>query len=210
VTKEAKVADEFAEIREMRERFLKAAYDRRDPGKLDAASNEVVMRDLGLEPDITTPNGMRDTEQYDALARYWKQRGYIEYFTEAMVRITAAGMRHVEEGEHEILQPGPSIHIAGSVYASPIATSGGHIEMQNFFTFGELDRLIEERGGENRDELHRTAQELRQQLEEHDTVSKGWLGEWLVRHSRMLNEHAWIVQPLAVLLLTWGTGQPPT
>jgi hypothetical protein len=32
------MADEFAEIRDMRERFLRAAYDRRDPGKLDAAS----------------------------------------------------------------------------------------------------------------------------------------------------------------------------
>ncbi len=189
----------------MRERFIRAAYDRRNPSQAGAASNEVIMRDLGLDP-----LDMSDIEQYDDIARYWEQRGRIEYFTEAMIRITASGIRHVEEGEKEIPQPGPTIHIAGSVYASSIATSGGHIEMQNLFTFGELDRLIDERGGEDRDEFHRMAQELRQQLEEHDTMSKGWLGKRLVRHSLMLNEHAWIVQPLAVLLLTWETGQPPT
>jgi hypothetical protein len=199
------VADEFAEIRDMRERFIRAAYDRRNPSQAGAASNEVIMRDLALDPlDI------RDIEQYEDIFSYWVQRGHIERFTEAMVKITASGIRHVEEGEKESPQPGPTINIAGSVYASPILTSGGHIEMQNTFTFGELDRLIEERGGEDRDELHRMAQELKQQLEEHDTVSKGWLGKWLVRHSLMLNQHAWIVQPLAVLLLTWGTGQPPT
>lgn len=198
------MADEFAEIREMRERFIRAAYDRRNPGQDGAASNEVIMRDLGLDP-----LDMRDTEQYEDVVSYWVQQGYIKRFTEAMVKITASGMRHVEEGEKESPQPGPTINIEGSVYASPILTSGGHIEMQNTFTFGELDRLIEERGGEDRDELHRIAQELRQHLEENDTVSKGWLGTWLVRHSLMLNEHAWIVQPLAVLLLTWGTGQPP-
>jgi hypothetical protein len=199
------MADEFAEIRDMRERFIRAAYDRRNPSQAGAASNEVIMRDLGLDP-----LDMRDVEQYDDIARFWMERDYIEYFTQAMVRITAAGIRHVEEGEKEIPQPGPNINIEGSVYASPMATYGGHIEMQNFFTFGELDRLIDERGGEDRDELHRMAQELRQHLEEHDTVSKGWLGNWLVRHSLMLNQHSWIVQPLAVLLLTWGTGQPPT
>jgi hypothetical protein len=202
--------DEFAETKALRERFLRAAYDHSDPGTQGAASIETVMRALDLEPDITDPNGMRDIELFNALERYWKQRGCIEHYTEAMIRITADGINHVEEDEKDILQQGPTIHIAGSVYASPMATSGGHIEMQNFFTFGELDRLIEARGGEDRDELHRTAQELKQQLEEHDTVSKGWLGEWLIRHSRMLNEHAWIVQPLAVLLLTWGIGQLAT
>ena len=80
--------------------------------------------------------------------------------------------------------------------------------MHNVFTFGDLDRLIEERGGDDRDALHDIARELRQQLEEHDTLSKGWLRDWLIKHSLLLNQHAWIVQPLAVLLLTWGTGQP--
>ncbi len=105
-------------------------------------------------------------------------------------------------------QPGPTIHIAGNVYASPISTSGGHIEMQNFFTFGDLDRLIEERGGEERAALHEIAQELRLQLEEHDSLSKGWLGEWLARNSVILNHHAWILSPLATLFLTWGSGRP--
>jgi hypothetical protein len=199
------MADEFAEIRrDMRERFISAAYNRRNPSQAGAAPNDDIMRDLGLDP-----LEIRDIEQYEDIVSFWVQRGYIERWTEVMVKITASGMRHVEEGEKESPQPGPTIKIEGSVYSSPMATYGGHIEMQNFFTFGALDHLIEERGGEDRDELHRMAQELRQQLEEHDTVSKGWLGNWLVRHSLMLNQHSWIVQPLAVLLLTWGTGQPP-
>jgi hypothetical protein len=52
------------------------------------------------------------------------------------------------------------------------------------------------------------ARELRQQLEENDTLSKGWLQAWLLRHSAMLNEHGWILSSLATLLLTWGSGQP--
>jgi hypothetical protein len=54
------MADEFAESRAMRERFMRAAYDRRDPSQLDTAPKEGIMRDLGLDPDITAPNGMRD------------------------------------------------------------------------------------------------------------------------------------------------------
>ena len=62
------MGDEFAEIREMRERFIRAAYDRRNPSQAGAASNEVIMRDLGLDP-----LDMRDIEQYDDIARYWEQ-----------------------------------------------------------------------------------------------------------------------------------------
>lgn len=75
--------------------------------------------------------------------------------------------------------------------------------MQTFSTFGDLDRLIEERAA-----LHEIAQELRLQLEEHDALSKGWLGEWLARNSVMLNHHARILSPLATLFLTWGSGRP--
>jgi hypothetical protein len=195
--------------RQQREDWLRAVYQTRTSIGSDMSEVTPI---LNLNPVTKT----RDRQAWVDAARYWEDRGFVENVGSdrgvayALVRITSAGIRYVEEGEQEIPQPGPTIHIAGSVYASPIATSGGHVQMQNFFTFGDLDHLIEERGGENRDELHRTAQELRKQLAEHDTVSKGWLGKWLVRHSRMLNEHAWIVQPLAVLLLTWGTGQPPS
>lgn len=193
--------------KQQREDWLRAVYETRTTIGSDMREVAPV---LGLDP-VTN---MRDRQAWVEAARYWEERGFIKKGASnfgvayALVRITAAGMNYVEEGERETPLPGPTIHIAGNVYGSPIATSGGHVEMQNFFTFGELDRLIEERGGKDRDELHRIVQELRQQLEEHDTLSKGWLGEWLVRHSLMLNEHAWIVQPLAVLLLTWGTGQP--
>ncbi len=101
-------------------------------------------------------------------------------------------------------QPGPTVTIEGNVYGSPIATSGGRVEMHNFFTFGDLDRLIEERGGQDRAALRQIVRELRQQLEEHDTLSKGWLGDWLLSHSLVLNQHAWIVQPLAVFSCSLG------
>ena len=80
--------------------------------------------------------------------------------------------------------------------------------MQNTFTFGDLDRLIEEHGGEDRAALREMVRELKDHLEEHDTLSRGWLRDWLVRHSLMLNQHAWITQPLAVLLLSWGAPMP--
>lgn len=193
--------------KQQREDWLRAVYDNQTIVGSDMAD---VAPALGLDP-VTN---LEDRHLWVGAARYWQERGFITNVGSnlgvafALVRITAAGIRHVEEGEREIPQPGATVHIAGNVYASPIATSGGRIEMQNVFTFGDLDRLIEERGGEDRPELREIARELRQQLEEHDTLSKAWLQAWLLRHSAMLNEHAWILSPLATLLLTWGSGQP--
>jgi hypothetical protein len=60
------MADEFAEIRDMRERFIRAAYNRRNPGQDGAAPNDDIMRDLGLDP-----LDMCDTDQYEDIVSFW-------------------------------------------------------------------------------------------------------------------------------------------
>jgi hypothetical protein len=68
------VADEFAEIRDMRERYLKAAYRhrQRDTGM---TSRDDIMPDLGLDPDV--PYGT-DDDTYVDLTSHWVERGYVK------------------------------------------------------------------------------------------------------------------------------------
>jgi hypothetical protein len=153
------MADEFAEIRELREKFMRAAYRHRQ-APLGTASMEDMMHDLGLNPHPRDNYDVEDRNLYYDLARYWVEWGCIEGYADGYrrIRITARGLQYVEEGEPTVSQ-GPTITIAGNVYGSPIATSGGHVEMHNVFTFGDLERLIEERGGDDREALHEMAQE---------------------------------------------------
>jgi hypothetical protein len=122
------VANEFVEIRDMREQFMRAVYDLKDP-RSDAAPHEAIMRELGLVPDLSTPQGRNDNEQYDAIVRYWEQRGFIEHFTEAMARITARGMQYVE-GDLEQQSVSNVTFNVGNAYGSIFGTQQ-HAEMND-------------------------------------------------------------------------------
>jgi len=201
------MADEFAEIRALRERLLRAAYSHRDP-RLGAASNEVVMRDLGLDPDISTPKGMRDTEQYEAIARYWVERGYIEYFTEAMVRITARGIQYIEGDLEQQAAPNVTFNV-GNAYGSIFGTQQ-HAEMNNVsFDFNtveaELDRAeaeVDQRSGRDAAELKELMAEVRALHESGEPLDRGRLAKYL----GVVQRNGWIAGPVAGALLSMVTG----
>jgi hypothetical protein len=201
------MTDEFSEIRDMRERFMRAAYDRRDPSQLDAASNEDIMRDLGLEPDQSTPKGRSDTAQYDALARYWEERGYIKYFTEAMIQITARGIQYVEGDLEQQAAPSVTFNV-GNAYGSIFGTQQ-HAEMNVSFDFitveAELDRAEEEvqqRGGRDAAELQELIAEVRALHERGESVDRGRLAKYL----GVIQRNGWISGPIAGALLSIATG----
>jgi hypothetical protein len=201
------VANEFAEVRDMREKFMRAVYDLKDP-RSDAAPHEAIMRELGLDPDLSTPQGRDDTEQYDAIVRYWVQRGFIEHFTEAMVRITALGIQYVE-GDLE-QQPASSVtfHV-GNAYGSIFGTQQ-HAEMNNVsFDFNtveaELDRAeaeIDQRGGRDAAELRELLAEVRALHAGDEPLDRGRLAKYL----GVVQRNGWIAGPIAGALISIVTG----
>lgn len=191
----------------MRERFLKAAYDRTDP-RLGAASNEVVMRDLGLDPDISTPNGRRDTEQYEAIARYWVERGYIKYFTEAMIKITARGMQYVEGDLEPQGSPNMTINVTnayGSIFGAQQHAETNNVSFDFSTVEAELARAeaeIDQRGGRDAAELKELLAEVRALHESGEPLDRGRLAKYL----GVVQRNGWIAGPVAGTLLSMVTG----
>jgi hypothetical protein len=197
------MTDEFAEIKGMRERFMRAAYDRRNPSQADAASNEVIMRDLGL--DLID---MRDTEQYEAIARYWEQRGFIEYFTGAMIRITARGIQYVEGDLEQQAAPSVTFNVGGNAYGNIFGTQQ-HAEMNVSFDFrtveAELDRAeeeVERRGGPDAAELKELIEEVMALHASGEPLDRGRLAKYL----GVIQDNGWITGPIAGALLSIVTG----
>jgi hypothetical protein len=192
----------------MRERFMRVVYDRKNPGQGDAAPQDIIMRDLGLDPDLSTPQGRHDIEQYDAIVSYWVQRGFIEHFTEAMVRITALGIQYVE-GDLE-QQPASSVtfHV-GNAYGSIFGTQQ-HAEMNNVsFDFNtveaELDRAeaeVDQRGGRDAAELRELLAEVRALHASDEPLDRGRLAKYL----GVVQRNGWIAGPIAGALISIVTG----
>lgn len=89
------------------------------------------------------------------------------------------------------------------------APAYGIFGSQQDFTFEQvihdLDRRIEERGEDDKQELHRMVAEIREVLETQDSISKGTFERW----SELANKHApWLLGPLGSLLVNYAFGVP--
>jgi hypothetical protein len=208
------MADEFAESRaesrDMRERFMRAAYHhRRLP--LSIADKDDIMRDLGLDPAPTDPYDVHDGNLYAEIASYWEQWGCVEGFANGYgrIKVTARGIQYIE-GDLE-QQPAPSnvtFHV-GNAYGSIFGTQQ-HAKMNNVsFDFStveaELDRAEEEvdqRGGHDAAELKELIAEVRALHERGEPLDKGRLAKYL----GVIQRNGWIAGPIAGTLLSIATG----
>jgi len=206
VTKEAEVADEFAEIRDMRERFLKAAYRHRQRGS-GHTSRDDIMRDLGLDPDDTYG---ADDDMYVDLTSYWEQRGYVKGVIDGygLIKMTARGMQSVEgDLEHQDV-PNVTFNV-GNAYGSIFGTQQ-HAEMNNVsFDFNtveaELDRAeaeVDQRGGRDAAELKELLAEVRALHGSGEPLDRGRLAKYL----GVVQRNGWIAGPIAGTLLSIVTG----
>ncbi len=87
------------------------------------------------------------------------------------------------------------------------APSSGVYGSQRNFSFqqivNDLDRQIEDHGGEDKEELREMAAELREALESQDSISRGKFARW----SELADKHVpWILGPLATLFFTYMFG----
>jgi hypothetical protein len=87
------MANVFEDVKELREKFIRAVYDLRHSTTGMATVGQIAER-MGLD----SQNNMRDAELYGDIAQYFDQMGYIRKVSigYAVVAITARGKQYVE------------------------------------------------------------------------------------------------------------------
>ncbi|UIO44332.1 hypothetical protein LOY85_09315 [Brevibacillus brevis] len=75
----------------------------------------------------------------------------------------------------------------GTVYGSNIGTHGTST-ITNTFNFEAVDKLIEEHGGEDKEELRKMVAEIKELFEDSEKVKKGSLSKF----SEQMQKHSWI------------------
>jgi hypothetical protein len=86
------VSDSFREIRELRDQFIRAVYDLRDPNTGRAMGN-AIMRRMGLDPENADDEG-----RYAEIAHYFDEIGYIwgETSGYSIVSMSELGIKYVQ------------------------------------------------------------------------------------------------------------------
>jgi hypothetical protein len=90
------VSGEFREIKELRDDFIRAVYDLRDPNT-GRATGDMIMQRTGLDPE-----NVDDERRYAEIARYFDEIGYIwgEGSGYSIVSMSELGIKYVEvEGD---------------------------------------------------------------------------------------------------------------
>lgn len=138
------------------------------------------------------PNGL--LESYIVL-----DRGYREKFHEIPARYQ---MKVKKESAIDVEKTSSMQFNIGTIYGSNIGTQGNaHID--NVFNFDKIDQMIEERGGEEKEELHNMINEIRELFEDSEKVKKGSLS----RFSELMEKHSWITGAVSQMGLGFLTGR---
>ena len=90
------MSDEFRETEELRDRFIRAVYDLRDPNTGRATGNAIMQR-MGLDPE-----NFDDQARYADIAQHFDMIGYIWGQSDAysIVSMSDLGIKYVElEGD---------------------------------------------------------------------------------------------------------------
>ncbi len=199
------MADEFGEIRTLREKFMRAVYDLRDPNAGIAMGPQIKER-MGLDP----AEFGEDDDRYADVAQYFDQLGYIGRESDGygMVSITALGIQYVEGDLQREAGANVTFNV-GNAYGSIFGTQQ-HAEMNNVsFDFrtvdAELDKAEEEaerRGGRDAAELKELIAEVRKAHENGEPLEKGRLAKFL----GVIQRNGWVAGPIAGTLLSMVTG----
>ncbi|MGD8191527.1 hypothetical protein ACQCN2_16225 [Brevibacillus ginsengisoli] len=89
-----------------------------------------------------------------------------------------------------------------NAYGSNIGTQG-NASVTNTFNFDAVDQMIEERGGEDKEELHQMIAEIKELFEDSEKVKKGSL----TQYSEKIEKHSWIAGAVAQMALGFLSGQ---
>ncbi len=135
--------------------------------------------------------------------RYYIHETDVQTFQRKPLAIVASYRTQAEQ-ERELSPPelpqSQVFNVYGNAYGSVFGNQQ-NVRLEQTFTFEELERQIEERGGEDADALKEMVAAIRGTLESQDSLSRGRLAEF----SELLNRHAWITGPIAQMLLLYST-----
>ena len=86
------MSDNLREIRRLRDNFIRAVYDLKDPNTGRAMGNAIMQR-MGLDPENADDEG-----RYREIAQYFEEIGYIwgEPSGYNIVSMSALGIKYVE------------------------------------------------------------------------------------------------------------------
>ena len=107
-----------------------------------------------------------------------------------------------KESARALTQPVSNRITIGTVYGSNIGTQG-QASITNTFNFEKVDQLIEENGGEDKEELRKMIAEIKELFEDSEKVKKGSLAAY----SEKIEKHSWISGAIAQMALGFLSGQ---
>lgn len=193
------MTDEFGEIKELREKFLRAAYDLRDPRTRWANATQIAER-MGLEDPRTTTDE-RQSGIYSDIAIYYDQLGYIQRIANGylIVAITARGIQYVE-GDLERQAANNVTFNIGTADRSIIGTQD-YAQLEANINFENIGIEIERRGGEDKEALREALQRIEELIQNRDAISRGELAEF----SEVMERNSWFTGAVAQALVGFAT-----
>jgi hypothetical protein len=193
--------DEIRHRQELRERFMRAAYEiAHEPGSGGIVQQGVLGERLGLDP----LNNEIDRGTFLDVAWYLEKRELIKRSAHgySIITLTPKGIEHVEGTPQ---QQSPQ-HITFNVEHAPQSIFGTqhHAEINISLDFRSIEaaldrtqREIDERGGADANELKELIAEVRAIHQSGEPVQKGRLAKYM----GVIQRNGWVASPIANTLL---------
>lgn len=175
--------------------FLQAAHDL----GMGRSLHKVEIYELANDVDLD-PNDPYYTSNMESIAQYLETRGFIRRYGKGSgeLSITAKGIDEVEGNKPQ--DTGATFNIYGAVQGSVIGTHNT-AELNNTFDYRKIEVEIEQKGGEDKEELHEALAEIRRLLESGQTLNRGGLA----RFSGVMERHSWFTSAVAQALVGFAT-----
>lgn len=185
---------------DLRDRFLRVAYDLSINKPVPFVSIRDVAAELGLPADNVTLT-LDPTSEVKRLAFYWGNKGLIKSQSDGFnfFTLTPEGIDEVE-GRNRPESSSTIFNLYGDVQGSVIGTNN-KAALTNTFDFRSVEQRIEREGGEDKEELRRALARVERLIERGDYLDRGALSEF----SGAMERHSWFTGAVAQALIGFAT-----
>ena len=188
------------EMKEKRQRFLKAVYDLSIDEPVSMVRIETVATELGMNPELARERG----GEMKRMAQYFGNKGFIESHADGdgLLGLTPQGIDEVE-GTNKPQGPSVSntVNISGGNFYSSAVGTNNIANLSAQFDFRTIEQRIESEAGPDREELRELVAEMREVVERGDTLDRNFLS----RYNDKLKEYDWLSSAVAGWLLNFAT-----
>lgn len=192
-----RAADPVTERKEERSRLLRVVYLLSDGNPATFVYWRNIAPEIGRDAD-----DREHQKRARAVAEYLQRTGLvaIEGDRGTAYRITAEGVDEVEGNKP---RPQQNVSNVFNIQNAPGSVIGTHntAELTNNFDFRRMEAEIEEKGGEDEEELREALEEVRRLLVSGEKLDRGELA----RFSDALERHSWFTGSVTSALLGFAT-----